>query len=239
MLACGGEKNPLCGPHSPRQGTKIMAVGDRAGLPVSVSIASASPHEITLVDAALDALLTDGTPIRLIGDRAYDSDPLDARLRQTWRVEMIAPHRARRRPPTQDRRVLPVVTTTVVDVNTNALAIGTPFYNLQEKHQRTIKGVTYCAQSFVITLVPLVDAHEGTTPGAFPNSHAGIFRHHVDSVAGPRFEPIAGPGTSLSFDAVRNAIFTEAADDDSAMDHDSRNNLNNVTVPCQFHFFTQ
>ena len=40
----------------------------------------------------------------LIGDRAYDSDPLDEELRNDG-IEMIAPHRSNRsKPPTQDRR---------------------------------------------------------------------------------------------------------------------------------------
>jgi transposase len=42
----------------------------------------------------------------LIGDRAYDSDPLDDELRRDG-IEMIAPHRCNRsKPPTQDRRRL-------------------------------------------------------------------------------------------------------------------------------------
>lgn len=47
-----------------------------------------------------------GTPERLIGDKAYDSDPLNARLRQERRIEMIAPQRRRRRTYTQDGRPL-------------------------------------------------------------------------------------------------------------------------------------
>ena len=44
--------------------------------------------------------------MRLIGDKAYDSDPLDAVCRLQG-IEMIAPHKAnRRKPPTQDGRVL-------------------------------------------------------------------------------------------------------------------------------------
>ena len=47
------------------------------------------------------------TPPRLIGDKAYDSDPLDQRVRQHFRVELIAPHRWNRsKPVTQDGRVL-------------------------------------------------------------------------------------------------------------------------------------
>ena len=84
-----------------------MVVADGAGLPLSVSIASASPNEITLVDAAVDALLTDNTPAHLIGDNAYDSSALNARLRQECRIEMIAPHRRRRRRArTRDGRAL-------------------------------------------------------------------------------------------------------------------------------------
>jgi transposase len=40
----------------------------------------------------------------LIGDRDYDSDPLDEELRKDG-IEMIAPHRSNRsKPPTQNRR---------------------------------------------------------------------------------------------------------------------------------------
>jgi transposase len=60
-----------------------------------------------LVDATLDRLFVPTVPARLIGDRAYDSDPLDARLRAEWGIELIAPHQGRRRrPPTQDGRPL-------------------------------------------------------------------------------------------------------------------------------------
>lgn len=42
----------------------------------------------------------------MIGDRAYDSDPLDAELSERG-IEMIAPHRKNRsRPKTQDGRAL-------------------------------------------------------------------------------------------------------------------------------------
>jgi hypothetical protein len=42
----------------------------------------------------------------MVGDRAYDSDPLDEELRNDG-IEMIAPHRSnRRKPATQDRRRL-------------------------------------------------------------------------------------------------------------------------------------
>jgi hypothetical protein len=50
--------------------------------------------------------MIEAKPENLIGDRAYDSDPLDQVLRQDG-IEMIAPHRSNRtKPPTQDRRRL-------------------------------------------------------------------------------------------------------------------------------------
>jgi transposase len=45
-------------------------------------------------------------PTRLIGDKAYDSDPLDARLNREWGIELIAPHRRTKRQRTQDCRCL-------------------------------------------------------------------------------------------------------------------------------------
>lgn len=87
------------------KGTKIMAVADGAGLPVAVGIDSASPHEVRLVEATLDGRFVAETPARLIGDRAYDSDRLDEKLRRERAIELIAPHR-RGRSKTQDGRPL-------------------------------------------------------------------------------------------------------------------------------------
>ena len=84
-----------------------MAIADAHGLPISVCIASASPHEVTLVEQTVDSTFLKHAPDKLIGDRAYDSDPLDERLLEQRGVEMISPHRSsRRRPPTQDGRPL-------------------------------------------------------------------------------------------------------------------------------------
>lgn len=79
-----------------------MAVTDGSGVPMSMHVASASPHEVTLVQETIEACFTPGKPERLIGDRAYDSDPLNADLREAG-IEMIAPHRKnRKKPKTQD-----------------------------------------------------------------------------------------------------------------------------------------
>ena len=53
----------------------------------------------------MDSRFTESKPIRLIGDKAYDSEALDERLRQDG-VEMIAPHIRTRKRRTQDGRAL-------------------------------------------------------------------------------------------------------------------------------------
>lgn len=88
------------------KGTKLMAVADGAGFPVAISVGSASPHEVRLVEETLDKRLVEEKPERLIGDRAYDSDPLDTRLAKQG-VILIAPHKAnRKKQKTQDGRSL-------------------------------------------------------------------------------------------------------------------------------------
>ena len=57
-----------------------MAVADSTGLPIAISVTSASPHEVTLVSDTLDQRFIAEQPEKLIGDRAYDSDPLDKEL---------------------------------------------------------------------------------------------------------------------------------------------------------------
>ena len=61
---------------------------------------------MTLVEATLAQRHVAALPQRLIGDKAYDSDPLDARLARQG-IELIAPHKCNRvKPKTQDGRVL-------------------------------------------------------------------------------------------------------------------------------------
>ena len=58
------------------------------------------------MEATLAASCADEEPERLIGDRAYDSDPLDEALEERG-IEVIAPHRSnRKKPKTQDGRKL-------------------------------------------------------------------------------------------------------------------------------------
>lgn len=82
-----------------------MAVADRNGLPLAVGIACGQRHEAPLARATIEARFTDELPERVIGDRAYDSNKLDAELAELG-VDMIAPHHPKRRLKTQDGRKL-------------------------------------------------------------------------------------------------------------------------------------
>ena len=93
------------GPTKRGKGSKLMAVADGHGLPLAVDVASASPAEVRLVISTLEARFIPELPERLIGDKAYDSDPLAAQLAE-GDVELIAPNRANRKIKTQDGRPL-------------------------------------------------------------------------------------------------------------------------------------
>lgn len=61
---------------------------------------------MTLVEKTLEARWIEEAPERLVGDGAFDSDPLDDQLAEQG-IEMIAPHRRNRtKPKTQDGRKL-------------------------------------------------------------------------------------------------------------------------------------
>jgi len=83
-----------------------MGLADSHGLPLALRTESASPAEVTLVEATLEERFVADVPERLIGDKAYDSDRLDERLMQNFGVEMIAPNKQNRKVATQDGRPL-------------------------------------------------------------------------------------------------------------------------------------
>jgi len=72
------------GPTKRGKRTKIMAIAAVTSLPLAVNVDSASPHENQLPDETLAGSLLDELPARLIGEKAYDSDPLDERLKRQW-----------------------------------------------------------------------------------------------------------------------------------------------------------
>jgi len=97
------------------KGTKWMVVVDGRGLPLGNYLHSASPGEVTLAEATLATIRVGRRhhagrprqkPVRVIADKAYDSDPLRKRLRQRG-IELIVPHRCnRKKSATQDGRAL-------------------------------------------------------------------------------------------------------------------------------------
>jgi len=74
------------------KGCKIMAIGDAHGLPLAIHTEAAAPAEVKLVEATLQELLVAEKPLRLIADKAYDSDPLRERLLDQEML-LLAPHR--------------------------------------------------------------------------------------------------------------------------------------------------
>jgi len=91
-----------------------MVVASGQGIPLGVQLASASPHEITLIESTLDCVAVPRpgkgrprkNPKRLIYDRAADSDPLRKRLKKRG-IDLICPHKInRKKPATQDGRKL-------------------------------------------------------------------------------------------------------------------------------------
>src|SRR5208283_4323254 len=84
------------------KGTKWMVVVDGRGLPLGNYLHSASPAEVKLAETTLATIRVGrshhpGRPrqklMRVIADKAYDSDPLRERLRQRG-IELIAPYRS-------------------------------------------------------------------------------------------------------------------------------------------------
>jgi transposase len=85
------------------QSTKIAPFDRSAPEPISKLLLGVDRPYMSNDSAERFAMaMIEAKPENLIGDRAYDSDPLDEELHQHG-IEMIAPHRSRSKPPTQDR----------------------------------------------------------------------------------------------------------------------------------------
>lgn len=114
QLRPGEKRGPFVGPTKRGKGTKWMVVVDGQGIPIGSTLASASPAEVKLSEETLDMVSVPRNgrgspkkrPIRLIGDKAYDSDPLHKRLKEL-KIDLIVPHLSnRKKPKTQDGRKL-------------------------------------------------------------------------------------------------------------------------------------
>jgi transposase len=83
-----------------------MAIVTKKSRPLALKVTSATPFETTLVEQTIKERFSKAKIKRLVGDRAYDSDPLDRRLKRKG-IELIAPHkRNRTKRRTQDGRRL-------------------------------------------------------------------------------------------------------------------------------------
>lgn len=75
-----------------------MVLVERQGIPLGITITTASPPESTLAEATLSARVTPRRrlPKHLIADRGYDSDPLRERLADRG-VVLTCPYRRNNR----------------------------------------------------------------------------------------------------------------------------------------------
>jgi IS5 family transposase len=96
----------VCRKGQAGQRYETHALSEGSSVPLALHTESASPHEVSLVEATLASGLVKKKPERLIGDKTYDSDPLDESLLEQG-IEMIAPHRNNRKmKKSQDGRKL-------------------------------------------------------------------------------------------------------------------------------------
>jgi transposase len=83
-----------------------MAIVTKKSRPLALQVFSATPFESTLLEETIKKRFSKTKIRRVVADRAYDSDPLDERLKKKG-VELIAPHkRNRKKRKTQDGRML-------------------------------------------------------------------------------------------------------------------------------------
>jgi Transposase DDE domain len=73
-----------------------MICSDGQGIPLAVMTETASRHEVKLVEPLLENMtLQSRQPLRLIYDKAADSDPLRTRLKERG-IDLICPHKINR-----------------------------------------------------------------------------------------------------------------------------------------------
>jgi transposase len=94
-----GEKRGSCVGKTKRgKGTKIMVLTEQTGLPWGIHVASASPHEVKLIEPLLEQRQLLSLPRHLLYDLAADSDALRERCRKR-RIHLVCPYRANRSKP--------------------------------------------------------------------------------------------------------------------------------------------
>jgi hypothetical protein len=68
--------------------SKLIAIADRHDLPLAICAESASPAEVKLVSQTLGPRFVAGVPEKLVGDKGYDSNRLDAELLGQFGADM-------------------------------------------------------------------------------------------------------------------------------------------------------
>jgi len=73
-----------------------MAVVTKKSQPLAISVFSATPFESTLLEQTIRGRFSKTKIRRVVADRAYESDPLDKRLKKKG-IELIAPHKRKQK----------------------------------------------------------------------------------------------------------------------------------------------
>ena len=89
-----------------RQGDKDRGDCRPPWSPLAVAIADGSRHDSVLTERALDAAFVGKLPPRLIGDKAWDAEPLALRLAKERGIELIAPKRGGKCPSPRKQDLL-------------------------------------------------------------------------------------------------------------------------------------
>lgn len=87
------------------KGVKVMALSEGRGLPIAFFVEGAGPHESQGVERLIEGRFLKVPLFIILGDKAYDSDALDQRLKEKG-IRLITPHSKSRKKRTQDRRGL-------------------------------------------------------------------------------------------------------------------------------------
>jgi transposase len=76
-----GKKRGKCVGKTKRgKGSKLVVVVDGAGVPLALTVHSASPSETKMIEPTLDRLPGGRTPAHLVMDKAFDSDAFRDRI---------------------------------------------------------------------------------------------------------------------------------------------------------------
>ena len=129
---------------------------------------------------------------------------------------------------------MPLTVETHPEVNLNALNDTSGFYRIQETRQRKIGTVTYCAQSYVPTIIGPIKQHEGYNLEL--KSHARTFQDTAAARARIEFEKAVAPNGVNVVTAPLAAVQTAANAVSRLVDTKGSTLYNPVPLTCEFHY---